>query len=191
MKKFSNIKTAEQESIIKTKKEEVVFKNDHLKVIKYDTQSVVEFKDCVICIPYLIEENKFIIRQEYTPAFKLSEGQDMHLACVGGGIESGETPEEALLRELQEEAGIVLRDSYKIEFDKPLFLNKGTNTKCHMAILTLNDSDYHEVVIRGDGSKVEKMSQTAKIDVKYVHSLNPSDIITDYMLMKFKTFLGI
>mgnify|MGYP003351212362 CR=1 FL=1 len=41
---------------------------------------------------------------------------------VGGKKEpTDSTLYEALLREIQEEAGLVLRDSYRIEFDKPLF----------------------------------------------------------------------
>ena len=60
-----------------------------------------------------------------------------------------------------------------------------------MAILPLTEADYHEVEIRGDGSLVEKKSKTAFIEVKWVKSLLPSDIITDYMLMKFKNYLNI
>ena len=190
MNKFSKIKP-EEEQAQDLKKDDVLYKDKYLKVIKYENCSIVSEKDCVICIPYLIELNKFIIRQEYIPAFKYTEGQDLHLSCVGGAIEVGETPETALLRELQEEAGLVLRDNFKIEFDKPLFINKYYTNKCYYCIISLTENDYHEIIIKGDGTGVENKSQIAKIDVKYLKSLNTSDIVTDFMLNKFKEFLSI
>ena len=188
MQRFSNIKPEEEK---KFKKDDILYKDDHIKIINYEDWSLVSEKDCVICIPYLVELNKFIIRQEYIPSFKYADGQELHLACVGGSIEQGETPEIALLRELQEEAGIVIRDNFKIEFDKPLFTSKANVNKYHFCILPLSENDYHEVIIQTDGSRCEKLSTTAKIDVKYLKSLNTSDIVTEFMLIKFKNYLNL
>lgn len=188
MKKFTNLRPEEEK---KFKKDDVLYKDDHFSVIKYEDWSVLTGKDAVVCIPYLIELNKFIIRQEYTPSFKYSDGNDLHLACVGGGIETGEDPETALLRELQEEAGLVLRDNFKLEFDKPLYLGKFTSIKIYPCIIPLNENDYHEIMIKGDGTRAENLSQTAKIDVKYLSSLNTSDVLTELMLTKFKEYLNL
>jgi len=189
MDKFSKLKPNSDKPT--SKKENVLFQNKYVKLIEFDDWSIITGKDCVICIPYLIEQNKFIIRQEYIPTYKYAEGQDFHLACVGGEIEESETPEESLIRELQEEAGIVLRENFRIELEKPLFFNKGCSVKCYYCIITLNENDYHEIVPPTDGSKVEKMSQTAKIDVKYINSLNTSDITTEFMLDKLRKHLNL
>jgi hypothetical protein len=188
MQRFSKIKPEEEKNF---KKDDILYKDDFLKIIKHDDWSVLTGRDSVVCIPYLIELNKFIIRQEYVPSFKYSDGQELHLNCVGGAIEQGESPEVALIRELQEEAGIVLRDNFKIDLDKPLYIGKFSSMKFYPCILPLNENDYHEIAIRGDGSRVEKMSTTAKIDIKYLSSLNCSDIVTEYMVQKFKSYLNL
>jgi hypothetical protein len=188
MDKFTKLKSPEY---IKPEKEKVHYSNDFIKIVDYEDWSVISGRDGVICIPFLIEQNKIILRQEYIPSYKYSTGQELHLACVGGGIEEGEKPEEALLREIQEEAGLVIRENYKIEFDAPLFLQKSSSIKLYSCILPLTNNDFREIPIRGDGSKVEKMSKTVAVDIKYINSLIPSDIQTQFMLEKFKRFINL
>jgi hypothetical protein len=192
MEKFSRIKPESNYQVNgKIKKNQVLYSDDYIEIVKYEDWTIQKGKDFVICIPVLIEQNKFIIREEYIPSYKLVEGQERHLACVGGHIEEGETPEEALLREIEEEAGLVIRDTYQIEFMKPMFVNKGSTVKCWATILPLTESDYHEVEIKGDGTKTEAMSKTVYLDTKYINSLFTSDIITEFMLMKLRKFMNI
>jgi len=35
------------------------------------------------------------------------------------------------------------------------------------------------------------MSQTVKLDIKYINSVNTSDLITDYMIEKFKDYINV
>ena len=189
MKKFSNLKP---NSELNQNKEEdkVLYDGEHFQVIQYEDWSVLKEKDVVVCIPYLIETNQLILRQEYIPSFKYADGKEYHVTLVCGGIEQGETPDKAILRELEEEAGIVVKEGYKLEPLKPFFISKSSSNKYYPYIIPLNEREYDEVVAKGDGSKVEEMSKSVKVDAKYIDSLNASDLITDYMLLKLKEYLN-
>lgn len=189
MQKFSKIRPKNE---FNEPDEDIVYQDDKLKVIKFENWSIVKEKDCVVCIPYLIESNQMVLRYEYIPTFKYIDGQEFHATVVSGGIETGETQKMALLRELEEEAGIVLREDFTIEEElKPLFISKGHTNKYYPFILPLNERDYSEIIARGDGSEEEAKSKSVKVDVKYINSVNSSDLITDYMLMKLKEYLNL
>ncbi len=188
MEKFSNLKPKDE---FDESKEKVLYKDDNFQIVQFEDWSILKERDTVVCIPYLIETNQVVLRYEYIPTFKYVDGQEYHVTLVCGGIEQGETPEKAMLRELEEEAGIVLREDYKLEAMRPLFINKGSANKYYPYILPLNERDYHEVVAKGDGSKEEEMSKAVKVDIKYLSSLNTSDLITDYMILKLKEYMNI
>jgi 8-oxo-dGTP pyrophosphatase MutT (NUDIX family) len=188
MEKFTKLKP---KSEFKEDKEDILFSNKYMKVINYEDWTVIKESDFVVCIPYLIESNQIILRHEYIPTFKMVDGQDFHITVLSGGIELGETPERAILRELEEEAGIVVSPEFKIEFMKPLFVSKGNASKYHPCIIQLTERDYHEIIAKGDGSEAEKKSQSVKIDTKYINSINPSDLITEYMIKQMKDYLNI
>lgn len=188
MQQFTKLKPKTE---FEPKEDHVLYDGGHLSVIKYEDWSVIKESDFVVCIIYLIEEDQFILRHEYIPTFKMIDGQDYHLTVISGTMKKGETPEKTLLREIEEEAGIVIRPDFKIEFMKPLFLSKGHASKYHPAIVTLTERDYHEITPPTDGSRTEKMSQTVKLDKKYINSVNASDLITEYMMSKFKEYLNM
>jgi 8-oxo-dGTP pyrophosphatase MutT (NUDIX family) len=188
MKKFTSIKP---DNLFKNKKEDVIYSDDNLKVIKFEEWSIIKEKDLVVCIPYLIESNQIILRYEYIPTFKYVDAQDYHITLVGGGVETGEGNDTAILRELEEEAGIVVNEDYKLESLKPLFMSKGATQKVTAYIIPLNEKDYHEKVAQGDGSKIEKKSKSVKVDIKFLGSINTSDLISDYMLLKLKEYLNL
>lgn len=189
MKSFSKLKRTE--NIQTKKKDKELFSNDYISIIDYEDWSIIKEPDLVVCIIYLIETNQFIIRNEYIPPFKYRDGQEYHITVLSGGIKEGETPSRALLREIEEEAGIVISPDFNIEFMKPLFISKGHTSKYHPALITLTERDYHEVIAKGDGSKAEKLSQTVKVDLMYLNSVNTSDLITEYMLEKLKEYVNV
>ena len=188
MDKFSKLRPKTETE----KKDKELFSKGPLKIIEFEDWSIIKTKDCILCIPILIETNQVILRHEYIPTFKSVDGQEYHATIVAGGIEPGEDPKTALLRELEEEAGIVLREDFQIEEEyKPLYISKGHTNRYHPFILPLNERDYHEVIPKGDGSEEEKISKSVKVDIKFINSVNSSDLITDYMLMKLREYLNM
>ena len=188
MEKFTKLKPKTE---FTEDKEDILFSNKYMKVINYEDWTVIKESDFVVCIPYLIDSNQIILRHEYIPTFKMVDGQEFHITILSGGIEQGETPERAILRELEEEAGIVVEPEYKVEFMKPLFVSKGNASKYYPCIIQLTERQYHEVIAKGDGSVAEKKSQSVKVDVKYLNSINASDVITEYMILKLKEYLNM
>jgi len=187
MERFSKIK----EEVKKTETDNILYEDDYTKLINYEGWSVLEEVDNVICIPFLIEYNQFIIRQEYIPSYKLDEGKEYHITVLSGGIEDGENPAQALKRELEEEAGIVIRDNFEFDIQAPIFKFKGSSSKYHMCILPLTENDYHEVIAKGDGSKEEDLSKSVKVSLRHLNSIISSDTITELMLSKLKGYLNI
>ena len=64
-------------------------------------------------------------------------------------------------------------------------------SRAYPFILALSERDYDEVIAKGDGSKAESMSKSVKVDIKHIDSVNSSDLVTEYMLMKVKEFLNV
>ncbi len=188
MDKFSKMKPKSDYAVAK---DEVLFSKGKMKVIEYEDWTLIKNNDSIIGIPILIETNEIVLRYEYIPTFKYVDGQEYHVTLVAGGIESGEDPVNALFRELEEEAGIVVRDGYEPEALKPLYMTKGSVNKVYPYILPLNERDYHEVVAKGDGSKAESLSKSVKVDIRHIDSVNASDMMTEFMLLKAKEYLNI
>lgn len=188
MPKFSKLRPKRE---FDDSKDKELFSKGPLKIIEFEDWSIIKTKDCIICIPILIETNQVVLRYEYIPTFKYADGQEYHATIVAGGIEAGEDPKAALLRELEEEAGIVLREDYEIEAMTPFYLTKGSSNKAYPFILALNERDYQEVMAKGDGSKAESLSKAVKVDIKYLDSVNFSDMPSAYMIMKAKEYLNL
>lgn len=185
MEKFSNIRKK------KVKKDKTLYKNDWMKVVKFDDWTIVEGTDSVICVPILVDTNQVVLRREYIPPYKKRTNNEYFLHVISGTIEEEESHEECLRRELVEEAGIVLRDSVSVAFEKPLFMSKSGTSQYHICILELYKDDYYEIKAKGDGSKSEKLSNSVKVYNYNLEELESSDTITELCLMKLKEKLDI
>lgn len=187
MDKFTNLDNkAKREE--KKEKNAILFSNEHIKLVEYENWSILEGSDAVICIPILTDSRQVVLRQEYIPSYKKRDGHELYLNVISGTMEH-ETKEECLFRETKEEAGLVIRSNYNINFESPLYLNKGTNVQFHIAFVELSNNDYYETVATGDGSRDESLSKAIKINYNDIHRLKAVDLVTELVLTKLKQMI--
>jgi 8-oxo-dGTP pyrophosphatase MutT (NUDIX family) len=176
MRKFSNIKTAKVQ-------DDALYKGNYLKVIDLEGWEIVEEKDMVICVPYLVNQNKVILRLEDIPPYKKRfKNEQKFFTVMSGCIEEGESKEDTLKRELEEECGIQLLPHARFEFMQPLMVSKGNIAQFNICLLAISDNDYVEVKAKGDGSKHEVNSGIVKINARDMGRVRCADIITSYTL---------
>jgi 8-oxo-dGTP pyrophosphatase MutT (NUDIX family) len=147
----------------------------------------------VVILPYLRDEGFIILRHEYIPTYQYFYKDSLDyknitnfLTVVTGTVEKGESLENCVRRELYEETGIVLSNLYKPEIDKHLFLSKGNISQYHTCIVELRYNDYKVVPAKGDGSEEEKLSKSIKVSLGDIDEIKKHDLITEYMITKFK-----
>ena len=183
MNKFSKIQNE------KPKIDKDDFKYDgYLKVKEKDGWEFVVENDCVVAMVHLLDFNEILLRKEIIPPFQERyPSQEYFLTIISGTMENNETPIQTITRELVEEAGILLNTNYSSYEDwGNLFFSKGNIAKCHIFYIPLRVNDFRKVEANGDGSDFEKKSSTVRIDLKYLNSLKPSDLITQLCLLKIK-----
>jgi len=116
-------------------------------------QAVTEKREVATLIPYKItnEETSFFlqIRDQNAPRLPGFFG------LFGGGLETNETPEEALRREIQEELGVGLTDQYRL-FSR----YEAMTTINNVYIMQVRDGFEHGITVyEGDGGKFLSQKQ--------------------------------
>lgn len=191
MDKFSNIKKGKQKDMGSVEKP--LYKGNVIDVVGYKDWEFVKEGDMVAVLPYLRDESSIILRHEWIPTYQYHyKGHNDYknvthfLTTLTGTIESGESLKNTVRRELYEEAGIVLSNAYDVEIDKHLFLSKGNVAQYHTCFVELRYNDFKLTAPKGDGSEAEKISTSVKISLGDIDELKTHDLITEYMLTKFK-----
>ena len=165
----------------------------HIKVIQYKDYEFVSEPHMVIILPYLRDEGYVLLRHESVPTYQYHykdvddyKNITHFLTCISGTVEKGETLQNAVRRELYEETGIVLSSMYQVDINKSLFVSKGNSSQYHICLLELRYNDFRLTKAPGDGTESEKKSRTVKISLGDLDNLRTHDLITDYIVTKFK-----
>ena len=191
MDKFSNIQKGKKKEMDSVEKS--LYKGNVLNIVGYKDWEFVKENDMVVVLPYLRDESNIILRHEWIPTYQYHYKDNNNfknvthfLTVLTGTVEPGEKLENTIRRELYEEAGIVLSNTYQVEIDKHVFLNKGNVTQYHTCILELRYNDFRLTAPKGDGSVGEELSNSIKVSLGDIDELRTHDLITEYMLTKFK-----
>lgn len=138
---------------------EIVYKNSWFSVILDDSVQDAEFyytkhPDKVVILPYLYTSEGITLICLQEP-IKIWNGKSKEMTAITGTIDSGETPHQTAIRELEEEAGLML--NYKPEdwsYLGAYNCDKGTQSKRHMFIVNVTDAKAKKKTT--DGSWFEK-----------------------------------
>jgi len=169
----------------------VLYDAESMKIVSKGGWNFIEESDSICVLPIIIENNEVLLRMEVIPSYQSRDGQEYHLTCISGTLEEDEDPKECLIRELEEEAGLKLKNNVTIEFFDLLYKSKSGSSKFYLSILPLNYYQFEEVVAKGDGSKTEELSKTVRVSVKNIKNLFPSDIVTKLLLEEGKKYLNL
>lgn len=193
MQKFTKIMKEDSKSNEPELKYDGYLKIKAVKQEDYDYEFVVE-DDVVVIIPYFEDDGFILLRHEpiMTYQYRYKDSKEFKnvthfLTVVSGTVEKGETLINTVRRELYEETGVVLSDLYQFKIDKDLFMSKGNSAKYYTCFLKIGRNDYRVTTPPSDGSVNEKNSKTLQISISDLESIKAHDLITEYMITKFKS----
>lgn len=162
-----------------------VYDAGHFQVIDINGYVGVQEPDMVVCIPYLIEQKKIMLRYENIPTFQIvNPGIDKYVNVMSTTIEKHETPSDALKRGLSHEFGIELKNIQEQIF-QPIFINKGTTARYHICILPLMEHNY-QMLEPGEVQKREMINSNILIGLHELKNVVIYDLITKYVVDIFK-----
>ncbi len=145
--------------------------------------------DCALALVHLTDTDEILLRKEWVPSFQHKEpSQEYFLTMISGQMEEGETSRKTVIRELVEEAGVLLNTGYNgFEEWGDFFYSKNNSSMCHILYLPVTINDFRKVAAMGDGTELEKKSKTVKVGMNFLNSLKPSDLVTAYCLERLKS----
>lgn len=128
-------------------------------------------KQAVVILPVLQDSNIILVRQHRIPI------GDTIFELPAGGLEAGEVPREAALRELREETGYVTDDITHL-------------TSCYSSP-GITDEQFHLYVARVSHQQEQELDEIEEIDVHVYPIKETYQMILDGRIVDAKTILSI
>lgn len=162
--------------------EEILWKGDFISVIspRDNPYEAVAQQDSVMCILHDVVTGAFFVRQELCPPYNHRTGRPYWYTLVSGGIEAGEKPVDALIREVAEEAGVLLRESIDVSM-RCLFSGPLNKTLSNFGHFFFVEGQFLRVSPTTDGTVYEAKSRT--LELSYDELLGMSREHADFLLI--------
>ena len=172
-------------------KKEILFKGDHVSLIRAFNYEMIDEPDIVLIIPILSESKKVGIRSEFCPPYQMKDEKDLNwYTAMTGKIEKGEYKVDAVKRELQEEAGVTLSDRDDIELlAENIPCCKSTTLRASVYLVNLYEPSLIFNTPSGDGTEFEAKSKTlwlTKEEILHLMVGSNSDLLL-YLVGLFST----
>ena len=164
-------------------KYKILFKGNYVSIISpLDAPyEALHEKSGVLIVPYLINEECFIIRKEYCPPYCIKEDKmRLYYTLISGGIEDNESVEDSLFRELEEETGVIYPNIEWIEQVSNIPVCKSTDYRTTIFIMGVTDYDY--IIPKGDGTANEAKSKSIKVSIDEWRNIIDNKDNYDYLL---------
>lgn len=163
-----------------------------IEILKTGEDAFAKEKDMVIILPYLVDEGFILMRSEQVPAYQFGYKNNQQyknvtnfISAISGCVDVGEHPINAVRRELYDNTGLVLSDTYLIDISKPLFFWKSNCTKVYTCLLEIRYNDYRQTIPKN----VNSPTKTIKVDLGYLDEIVVHDLPTEMILDKLRLSL--
>jgi len=137
---------------------EVLYKGEYVDLVspKDSPYECLHEKDNVIILPII--KNKVGIRYEYCPPYFLKDNKVRNYYTVISGGKDESNIKDTAIRELREEAGILVKKARLYRLYEGIAFVKNTDTRSSLVLIVIED--YEEEKPSGDGTNNEKKSKT-------------------------------
>lgn len=181
---------------------ETLWEGDYVSVIspKDNPYEALHEKDGVHVLPLNIDTLEVYIRSEVCPPYSVKESDssiEEYFTVISGGIEEGEQPIDAALREVEEEAGLVmLKDPLMIPLTpQGIPFMKGTTQRVSTYLMLFDAENVKEIEPEGDGTEYEARSLTFPVgfengDIEEILKEPNCDYLLHALISKAKSVLS-
>jgi len=153
--------------------DKVLFKTDWVSLRDRDGYHFLHEDRCqgrIVAFLGILEtpsELKILARREYCPAWVEGRARTPLLCSFTGGVDEGETTNEAVLREAQEEASLNPA-TVEIHHIKDIQSTKSSDTVYSLYVAVLNTETDFEASTEGDGSQSEAEAENVLLSIEEV-----------------------
>lgn len=152
-----------------------LYKGEYLDLISpIDTPyECLHEKDNVIILPII--KNKVGIRYEYCPPYFIKEEKERNYYTVISGGKDESNSKDTAIRELYEEAGIIVKKARLYRLYEGIAFVKSTDMRSNLLLIIIED--YEKEKPSGDGTENEEKSKTLWVTLEELKEILKKDNI--------------